>query len=1040
MYNINNIEGPHRDKNLYQSKILDNNNLIMLHSLKESDAKQFTYKVLTQIGDNWVSNIWELNSQTDFTKNRLFPHKVIMPDGRISYSHNPPIPQFDYVYIDIDLRPDNYTFDEDGWKKRIAQLTMQECHLRYPVTLTTLVDVEDMGDSQYPEGRDQEQTLTTIRMVPVQWIPYEGKLGSVTVAKEIIEKWSPPVVQGKMPAILETPDTGVHRENLFSGYATNIKGYLQTIFGSSNLKDEIGRYPTENDLDTFIKEILAVYNEYHKYFWNILLPYKKEYKRCEKLESMGAVDFEYPKEPDPLVLPPNLARVDKLMKEMGLQYKFPAVNMVCNYSPEMKIAHAEVRAKMDGHVKEDPDERTVPVSVPVDNDNNRIYPREGGEVFLNNVPLINMLQKFNTKCIISPFGTYYRTSQDKCSFLKGLIDGNMKQRKAEKKLMLEAKKAGDKVKAKYHNNAQTTIKYRMNSMPGSMGSKFNFLSNRPNFNSVTSIARFFIMNAYAHAERFLEGNFFFRTEEQLMNHLVNCRVSGPKGADVEKVVTELGLKIPAWQEVFVFLVGQLRKYDMAPNLQYDYENIKIFLCRLSMGELCFLYYMSNMKHLIQHNEEIFRPWLQDFFSCDNIDLTKDCDPADIRNLDGDLAIVISTVYASWFPTNDEGNSISIYDCIEKAPDVAKKLVLIGRHMVAKLEQISKAFQIFFNHQVCICYVAEHKQMKRDAIILSDTDSIIFTTKSWVEWYNGKLVIDQTAFNINALIVYWLTKANAFILYNVSKAFGATNKDLYTMAMKNEFMMPVEILTTLKKHYASILKVQEGVVYAKPVLDIKGVGLRGSNYCKETLNYAENFIASCIDSIYTQGKVSIQDKLIETLRLERYIYDSLLRGEPKFLQVEPVKSKDEYKNADIGIYFNYMFWEEIFAEKYGNIIVPTKCYILPLTNVRSMTYRNRLSDRYKDIYEKLMAFLENNPGKDITRVPLNPLIDSIPEELRPVIHYKNVIYSNVRPMYIILQSLGHNFGNNKYTFLASDAFGWVTEEESKKVEPWFVSVR
>ena len=78
-----------------------------------------------------------------------------------------------------------------------------------------------------------------------------------------------------------------------------------------------------------------------------------------------------------------------------------------------------------------------------------------------------------------------------------------------------------------------------------------------------------------------------------------------------------------------------------------------------------------------------------------------------------------------------------------------------------------------------------------------------------------------------LIVFFLTKSTIYLQYQVSKKIGCCGKDLLTMNMKNEFMMPVQISTAAKKNYASILKIQEGVVFANPKLDIKGVNLRGS---------------------------------------------------------------------------------------------------------------------------------------------------------------------------------------------------------------------
>ena len=653
----------------------------------------------------------------------------------------------------------------------------------------------------------------------------------------------------------------------------------------------------------------------------------------------------------------------------------------------------------------------------------------GNITYYENEDLLGVVLQNRDK-IVSPFGTFYETVDRKPSFLKGMVDVKGKKRKTEKKAMLQAKKEGNKTKEIFHNNNQATIKINMNSLIGGMGSGFNFLSSIANFNSVTSIARFFIINAYAHAERFLESNFYFRTEEQLINFLITVHRKGPDPLKVIDVCNKVGIRIPEWEEVYTFLTNCLHRY-MFPT---DHPTVRKILSSCHIGELAFIFYMSNMKHLVMENSDFFRDFTSKFFGAVVSPTTPNVEPSELYKLDGDLVVVLSTVYHDIIPLNEKGNSISIYDTIEQYPVLAKQLVYLGQHMQRTLDEIQEIFELFMNHQVGIGYVAEHKQMFRDTVILSDTDSIVFTTKSWAEWYNGSLKLDQAAFNMNALVVYWLSKANGYILYNVSKAFGALGKDLVTMNMKNEFMMPIEILTTLKKHYIAMLKIQEGVVYSKPRLDIKGVNLRGSNFSHNTLNYVVWFIQGIIDDIYTTGKVSAKKKIAEVLRFERFVLDSLRAGETSFLTVDPVKAKEEYTDADRTIYFNYIFWEHVFAEKYGSIMIPTKCYVLPLTNIQHPTYLKFLKEKFPEEEQKLQAFVSKNMTKDINRIPINPLVDAIPEELRMVTDYKAVVYANVRPLYLCMGSLGITLGNSKkLNALYSDVYGWVSAEEGQQVK-------
>lgn len=657
----------------------------------------------------------------------------------------------------------------------------------------------------------------------------------------------------------------------------------------------------------------------------------------------------------------------------------------------------------------------------------------------DNFGLYELSSKFRNK-IIAPSGTFYQTSNIHKSFIATMVNNKKKARSAEKKLMLAAKNCDDKVGETFHNKKQATIKIMMNSLPGAFGSGFNLYSSVPNYNAITSIARFCIQNAYAHAERLLESNFYFRTPEQAINFMVSCKLHGPKEEDTLRVVAKYHLHQPTADEVYNFITGCLSRYTFDD----DFPTIRKYINNCTDGHLAFMFYMSNMRHIVFTNEAVFRPWIDELLAhSDKVLAGKDVehvDPNLIYKLDGDLVIMLSTVHNHLMPTNPKsGNTITPYETLSpdyNRPDVTKKLVVLGQHMEAKLAEIQELFDHFTCHSVGIGYVAEHKNMFRDCTILSDTDSIIFTTKSWAKWYQGNLKLDDTAYNINALAVYWLSKANAYILYHLSTILGATGKDMFILNMKNEFMMPIEILTSLKKHYVSILKIQEGVFYNTPKLDIKGVGFRGSNLCRESLNYSEWMIREVLDDISKDLCISANKYIDLVMKFESFIYHDIRSGHSRFLPVAPVRDKSEYK-TESNIYFNYTLWEEVFGEEYGHIILPTKCFVLPLNGLTSSNYRSDLAVLNPRIAEKLDAFLAAHPKKDITRIPVNPQVALTPVELRDAIDYRTVIYTNCKPLYLLLQTFGISTGTKSDAkSLFSDMYpGWVDATVAKEaVEP------
>jgi len=664
----------------------------------------------------------------------------------------------------------------------------------------------------------------------------------------------------------------------------------------------------------------------------------------------------------------------------------------------------------------------------------------GNLVEFPELDMLGFSNDYRTK-IISPAGSIYETSNNDVAFLTNKIINDKARRSERKKLMLKYRKLGDMAKAKIYNNQQATIKINMNSTSGSMGCNGNFLSSPANYNSITSISRFFIMNAYANSERFLESNFYFRTVEQVLNFLVTCVRLGPDDDTVLKACESVSLHLPSSDEVEKFLMSNAKQYCF----ESDFSAIHKFLIHCTPARLAFIFYMSNFKNVVMTNDAFWRPWMEDILSDVNVDYTKQRNPKDIKNVDGDLISVISTAYNDWLPKNKKGNNISIYDCLdpqpeqgvpEAHPDIVCKFLAIAEHMESKLKQIEFAFDVFMNHKVSIGYVDEHKFMFRKAIGLSDTDSIIFTTKSWVKWFNGDLKFTKRAYSMNALMVYFLTKATIYLQYRVSETFNAVGKDLLTMSMKNEFMMPVVITTSAKKHYCSLLKIQEGVVYAKPRLDIKGVGLRGSNFSTATTNYVTWFIESTLYDVTRNGVIDPAEKILAVLRYERMVYDSLTSGNTEFLEVESIRTAEEYADPDRSIYFGYKFWEQVYSATYGSILIPTKAYVVDVDYKRmlSKAYHDKLVKTSEQIANQLELFVSSiSAKKSVNLVPINSTLEKVPVELRAAMRIRDMVYKRTRPLYMILRSLNIVTGGNpdKDITLLSDIYGWVSSEEGAK---------
>lgn len=641
---------------------------------------------------------------------------------------------------------------------------------------------------------------------------------------------------------------------------------------------------------------------------------------------------------------------------------------------------------------------------------------EGNLTYYEDVDLLKASNGYRDK-IISPSGSFFETADNHIGLLKNLTDDFKVRRKTVKKLMLECKKKGDMVQASLCNCKQDTIKRTMNSVPGAMGSAHSFLSSAANFNSVTSIGRSVVTNSYAHAERFLAGNFYFPNPERAMNFMITCLRLHPDSSKIEAVIRKHGLYVPSCDDVYDFILRNVKRYQHISSSSV----IRNLIEKCSDVERTFIFYMSNLRNLFWFNETLFRELIDKLINPTEAQVSYE-KASDIFNFDGDLLIVLSTVLRASLPRNAKGNTLGIGDCLDNA-ELMQKLYRCAQFMQDELDKFEDLFDVFTNHGIGVQYADEHKYMEREVVGTSDTDSILFTVKDWCLKYFGKIDLTADAtYSLNSVIVYFLTKANEHILHHLSIAYNATGNDIKTIAMKNEFMMPVEMLTTMKKNYASHLAVQEGVSFGSPILDLKGVSLRGSNFSKSTLVYVEWMVDRILTIVTKDGHVKSDMVISWVLDFERMIYDSLISGETTYLTVTPVKREREYKDPSKSIYINYLFWEEVFGPEYGNISVPTKCFMVPVTDLSSSKYLTFLKRKNEDIYQRLTKYLAKS-DKLITRIPINPTLDRVPVELRPIMETRKIVYSNTKPLYTILRSLGvPTLATSKSTGLLSDVYG------------------
>ncbi len=618
--------------------------------------------------------------------------------------------------------------------------------------------------------------------------------------------------------------------------------------------------------------------------------------------------------------------------------------------------------------------------------------------------------KKHSKDIVTPSGSMYMSKRVKEAFLAKLIDDGLALRKAIKKEMFAAAADGDKLLTKQKHYGQSSVKIKLNSLPGGMGSPHNIFYDKGGYNAITSSARALIAQSYVTAETVMGGNWPWFNQEEILNHIYTVAVRCPSKDEINTVMGAYNIKPVTREMLFEFMLKTVKQYKPKEELLLA----KKALVGTEDHVIQFLYYMHNLRHLLWGNEDVFKPIMRDILSIPPDLSTEGIEPGDMWKTDEDLIAVVFTVMA------EEISGIKPKDLVKEHPELAKRCAAIGQRMQGLLDLIEPLFEMFIYTDVNTAQVLTRTTMYRNTVIISDTDSVIYTSKDWVNWYVGHLdKIVAESFDIAALITYFLTRAVADTMAKFSIGQGATGESVQIMQMKNEYLYPTLILYDAKKVYAGVIKVQEGVVLPEPKVDLKGGAIRSSNVAKDSRDFTQDLIVEHILKPSADGKISAMALIKRVVEFEHRIINSLKAGHTEFLGRQSIKTMDSYDNPSSSAWAYGEAWNAIFGGKYDPIQPPDK---VPLVKLKAMPvgFLDLVKEMDPEIYTSMTDYIAKH-GKLPTAIGMSPITPRIPPELIELADIRHVVYSNIKPIYLTLERLGISVGFEKQQLLLSDVY-------------------
>lgn len=635
--------------------------------------------------------------------------------------------------------------------------------------------------------------------------------------------------------------------------------------------------------------------------------------------------------------------------------------------------------------------------------------RQGGTIpfsqFLNDVEEQSLL--------MAPTMTNYLNPQDKRSILSEYIEGNVKKRSVVKKAGQVDKANGNHEAAGIKHVLQSTFKIKNNSVSGAHLSAHNSLYLKSAHPTLTSTCRSATSYSNSNTERYLMGNRHYRNADIAINNIVSV-VTNTDYAKIQKAMDAYGLHYPTAEEVTAGVKRSTDQYWRSPE---RFQRIADYIAKLTPIQRAAFLYTQDLYHLTEYNGEVVRSLIEPLAvkATVPIDNPKEW----ISKMDADITALIGIVNAV------ELKGSTWWD-LEK--DDPHKYALLGAQVKRTFETIEK-FALLINAFWCTDNpppsMAYFLQSLRKAVIISDTDSTIFTVQDWVRWYNGgELGFDDVSNSVGAVMVYLTSQTTVHLLAQFSGAMGVSAEHIPYLSMKNEFFFPVLSLTTKAKHYFSYQSACEGNVYDELEPEYKGVSLKNSKIPKHIMDRFNTFTEDIMDAVMAGKKLSLRSLLEVAVEIENEITESLIKGSTTFLQLAAVKDKASYKNYESSPYMHYEMWDYVFGPKYGKAPEPPYSGVKLSLDIRNTTTMKVWLDKIEDeeIKFRMGKWLETQKKKDykIAILPLEVVSQvGVPKELLQAKDIRKVCATLLEPFILVLESMGIYMKNTYNSKLPSD---------------------
>ena len=311
-------------------------------------------------------------------------------------------------------------------------------------------------------------------------------------------------------------------------------------------------------------------------------------------------------------------------------------------------------------------------------------------------------------------------------------------------------------------------------------------------------------------------------------------------------------------------------------------------------------------------------------------------------------------------------------------------------------------------------IERDKYHKRRACITQDTDSTMLTISRLVDLFILDFIEDDVAAETDDDLLFIIVNTIAFFLGKWSKAFlwrygedCNIPDEFRTFNIKNEFFYPLMVLTSTKKRYLTLMKLQEGKVIDPMKIDVHGLDFAKAETSDMTKSFFDNIIKK--DIMFAE-EINVPKIFKQIKDFEEIIRESIHNGEVGYLSIKSVKEPEAYDEpwSEQGIKA-VTNWNLAYPEM--SISLPDRIFIIKIDAEKRKKFdeiAHKIPDKIRQTYiDKIF----NNPEPKISKQGLTVIalpqnIDKIPEWMIEIADIQTMIDDNVSKFNPILMSLGN----------------------------------